>query len=94
MIRRVKSEIKPLANDIMQLLLTMMSNTSKSSTLLEDAFLTIGAMTVAVECQFVTYVESFLPMLISALQNHEEHAVMITIFDLLKDVLYSCWYHW
>jgi importin subunit beta-1 len=74
-IRKVKGEIAPLADQIMQLLLVVMNAAAKSSTLLEDAFLTVGALTAAVEGNFVRYMDSFAPFLYTALQNHEEHAV-------------------
>lgn len=59
----------------MQLLLTIMGSASKSSTLLEDAFLTVGALTTAVDSEFRRYLDAFAPFLYAALQNHEEHAV-------------------
>jgi len=61
----------------MQLLLVMMTNASKTSTLLEDAFLAIGALSNAVGVHFVRYMDSFLPFIVSALQNHEDHAVIL-----------------
>lgn len=66
----------------MQLLLVLMSSASKTSTLLEDVFLTVGAITNAMDGQFVRYMDAFLPFLISALQNHEEHAVTLFLYYL------------
>lgn len=59
----------------MTLLLAIMANAYKSSTLLEDAFLTIGAIANAMESNFVRYMDSFMPFLITSLKNHEDHAV-------------------
>ena len=61
----------------MHLLLQIMGNASKTSTLLEDAFLTVGAITGAMGSQFTRYMDSFLPFLFAALRNHEEHAVRL-----------------
>lgn len=66
----------------MQLLLAMMNSASKTSTLLEDVFLTVGAITSAIDGQFIRYMDAFVPFLVAALRNHEEHAVHTTIFDL------------
>ena len=74
-IRRISKQIAPLADRIMQLLLTVMASANKASTLLEDAFLAVSALATAMEGDFVRYMESFSPFLFSALQNHEEHAV-------------------
>lgn len=69
------SQISPLADQIMHSLILIMSSASKSSTVMEDAFLTVGAVSTAVEGEFLRYMDSFLPFLIGALQNHEEHSV-------------------
>lgn len=59
----------------MAVLLKVMEAAAKSSTVLEDAFLTVGAVTAAVEADFVRYMERFTPILYQALSNHEEHQV-------------------
>lgn len=43
-IRRLGSEVKPIADRIMTLLLHLVQNAGKSSTIMEDAFLCVGAM--------------------------------------------------
>jgi importin subunit beta-1 len=65
----------PLSDRIMQSLLMIMNSASKASTVMEDAFLTIGALSTALESDFIRYMDSFMPFLYAALQNHEEHAV-------------------
>ncbi len=69
-----------IADRIMENLLTIMAGAARSSTLMEDAFLTIGALTAAVEGHFMRYMDSFVPFLYQALQNHEEHAVRFSHF--------------
>src|SRR5262249_13604104 len=99
-IRRLGNLIVPIADQIMTRILTIMSSASKNSTVMEDAFLVVGALTAgtvtlllrhdsmieilkflvaAVETEFIRYMESFTPFLITALQNHEEHQVLFAI---------------
>jgi importin subunit beta-1 len=67
------------ADTIMAVLLKVMEAAAKSSTVLEDAFLTVGAVTAAVEGDFVRYMERFTPILYQALANHEEHQVSVGV---------------
>ncbi|TPX34252.1 hypothetical protein SmJEL517_g03047 [Synchytrium microbalum] len=85
-IRRLSNDIKPVSDRIMSLLLTIMSSSSKSSTVLEDAFLTVGAMTTAVEGDFVRYMDAFKTYLWAALQNHEEYQMCSIAVGLVGDI--------
>ena len=60
----------------MTTVLSIITNASKSSTVLEDAFLAVGAITTALEGGFVRYMSSFMQYLLLALSNHEEYQVI------------------
>jgi importin subunit beta-1 len=59
----------------MQMLLMVIGQAAKNSTVMEDAFLAIGALTAATESDFSRYMQTFAPFLLTALQNYEEHQV-------------------
>lgn len=69
------TDIKGNADNVMQVLLSVITNAAKNSTVMEDAFLAIGALTTASESDFIRYMEAFLPILLGAMQNFEEHQV-------------------
>ncbi|KAJ3081638.1 karyopherin beta [Quaeritorhiza haematococci] len=85
-IRRLSSQIAPLADRIMQTLLMIMNSASKSSTVMEDAFLTVSAITQAVEADFARYMDSFTPFLFQALSNVEEHSMCSIAVGLVGDI--------
>ncbi|KXS20860.1 importin subunit beta-1 [Gonapodya prolifera JEL478] len=85
-IRRLRSHVAPNADRIMRSLLTLMSAAAKSSTVLEDAFLTVGAFTAAVEGEFVRYIDPFFPFLEAALRNHEEHQMCSIAVGIVGDI--------
>ncbi|KAG0300028.1 karyopherin beta [Dissophora globulifera] len=85
-IRRVGKEIVPLADRIMTVMLQLLSAASRHSTILEDAFLAIGALTTALESEFARYLETFAPFLFSALQNHEEYQLCSIAVGLIGDI--------
>ena len=70
----------------MALLLTIMDRASRNSTVLEDAFLTVGAVTASVEGDFVRYMDAFKSYLWAALQNHEEYQMCSIAVGLVGDV--------
>ncbi|KAG0330648.1 karyopherin beta, partial [Podila humilis] len=88
-IRRVGGEIAPLADRIMTVLLQLLTAASKQSTILEDVFLAIGALTTALESEFARYLESFAPFLFNALQNHEEYQLCSIAVGLIGDICRS-----
>jgi importin subunit beta-1 len=65
-----------------------MTNGSKSasSTVMEDAFLKIGALCMACEEDFLRYMDSFVPFLYAALGTHEEHAMCAIAVGIVGDV--------
>lgn len=85
-IRRLGREIKPLADRIMTILLSLISTSGKHSTVLEDAFLAIGSLTSALEVDFQPYLEAFMPFLYQALKSHEEYQLCSISVGLIGDI--------
>ncbi|GAA6025213.1 hypothetical protein JCM10207_001492 [Rhodosporidiobolus poonsookiae] len=85
-VRRLGSEMQPLADRIMTLLLQLIQSASKQSPVLEDAFLAIGAITSALEGGFQTYLPAFLPFLASAMGSHEEYQLCSIAVGLIGDI--------
>nr|CAG8440056.1 8626_t:CDS:10 [Entrophospora candida]CAG8479724.1 8957_t:CDS:10 [Entrophospora candida] len=85
-LRKLKTEIRTFADRIMSTLLSLFSTTSKQSTTIEDGFLAVGAVTLAVENEFVRYMEVFTPYLCAALQNHEDVQVCSIAVGLIGDI--------
>ena len=67
-------------------LLHLLNSTSKQSTITEDAFLAIGAMTSALESDFSRYAEPFVPILCTALQNPAEYQLCSIAVGLIGDL--------
>ncbi|KAG0031278.1 karyopherin beta [Podila clonocystis] len=88
-IRRVGGEIAPMADRIMTVLLQLLSAAPKHSTIQEDVFLAIGALTTALETEFARYLETFAPFLFNALQNHEEYQLCSIAVGLIGDICRS-----
>lgn len=89
--RRMGNHIRPLCDRIVQCLITIMSSANKtsSSTVMEDTFLTIGAVCMACEGDFLRYMDSFVPFLHIALSNHEEHAMCSIAVGIVGDICRS-----
>ncbi|KAJ3009254.1 karyopherin beta [Thoreauomyces humboldtii] len=85
-IRRLHSQVVPIADRSMAAVLTVMSGASKTSTVLEDAFLTIGGLTTALEGDFARYMGAFAPELFTALQNVEEYQMCSIAVGLVGDI--------
>ncbi|CAG8433275.1 4156_t:CDS:10 [Diversispora eburnea] len=85
-IRKLRSEVVPFADRIMTTLLSLFSTATKHSTTLEDGFLAVGAITTAVEGDFVRYLEAFAPFLYAALSNHEEYQLCSIAVGLIGDI--------
>ncbi|KAG0057156.1 karyopherin beta [Gryganskiella cystojenkinii] len=88
-IRRVHKDIAVLADRIMTVLLQLLGAATKHSTILEDAFLAVGALTTALEADFGRYLGSFAPYLFSALANHEEYQLCSIAVGLIGDICRS-----
>ncbi|KAJ7058264.1 armadillo-type protein [Mycena amicta] len=85
-IRKLGAGIQPLADRIMTLLLQLIQSASKTSTVLEDAFLTVGALASALETNFSPYIQAFLPHLYPALKAHEDTQLCTVAVGIIGDI--------
>ncbi|CAG8501128.1 9352_t:CDS:10 [Paraglomus occultum] len=85
-IRKLRSEITPFADRIMTNLLAMFSHSNKTATTMEDGFLAVGALTTALEGDFIRYLQAFAQFLYLGLQNHEEHQLCAISVGLIGDI--------
>ncbi|KAJ1561406.1 karyopherin beta, partial [Nowakowskiella sp. JEL0078] len=74
------------ANHTMTVLLKLIHTALKNSTVLEDVFLAVSALTHALEGSFIVYYSQFEDYLIRALSNHEEHQLCAIAVGLVGDV--------
>lgn len=85
-IRRCGSDIRPVSDRIMTILLELEQSQPKQSVVHEDIFLAIGALCAAVDAHFGLYLDSFAPFLYSALSNPQEHVMCGIAIGLIGDV--------
>ncbi|KAF7297087.1 Importin N-terminal domain-containing protein [Mycena indigotica] len=85
-IRKLGAGIQPLADRIMTLLLQLIQAAGRTSTVLEDAFLTIGALASALEINFSPYIQAFLPHLYPALKAHEDTQLCTVAVGIIGDI--------
>ncbi|KAI9144908.1 putative karyopherin beta-1 subunit [Paraphysoderma sedebokerense] len=85
-VRRLGGDVKNVSDRIMVTLLSIFSAAGKQSTVLEDAFLAVGAVCTAIDKHFARYLDSFSPFLCNALQNHEEHQLCSIAVGLVSDI--------
>ena len=70
----------------MTLILQLINAASKTSTLLEDAFLVVGALSAALEQGFAPYIPAFLPHLYPALKAHEDTQLCTVAVGIIGDI--------
>ncbi|KAI0351594.1 ARM repeat-containing protein [Trametes cingulata] len=85
-IRKLNDGIQPLADRIMTLILQLINAAGKTSTLLEDAFLVVGALSAALEQRFAPYINAFLPHLYPALKAHEDTQLCTVAVGIIGDI--------
>ncbi|KAH8918742.1 ARM repeat-containing protein [Atractiella rhizophila] len=86
-IRRLGKEIRSLQPErIITALLSLLQISGRSSPIQEDAFLAVGALTAALEQDFHTYLQAFLPFLFAALRNHEDYQLCSIAVGLVGDI--------
>ncbi|KAF9468235.1 armadillo-type protein [Collybia nuda] len=85
-IRKLNDGIQPLADRIMTLLLQLIQAASKTSTVLEDAFLVVGSLASALETNFSPYIQAFLPFLYPALKAHEDTQLCTVAVGIIGDI--------
>lgn len=88
-VRRLQAGIAPIGDRLMTSLLTLIQNSAKQPTVLEDAFVAVGTVIVALEGEFEKYMEAFLPFLVEGLRNHEEHQLCTISVGIVGDVCRS-----
>ncbi|KAI9332514.1 armadillo-type protein [Obelidium mucronatum] len=88
-IRRMSGMISPIADSIMMCVLNILASSHRSSTVLEDAFIVISALSSAVEGDFVRYMNDFNPHLLRALQNPQDHQLSAIAVGLIGDICRS-----
>ncbi|GAA95894.1 uncharacterized protein L969DRAFT_95388 [Mixia osmundae IAM 14324] len=86
LVRRIGTDLKPMADRIMSLMLNLIRVSGKSSSILEDAFLCVGAMTSVLERDFQLYLPAFLPFLQTALNAHQEYQLCGVGVGLIGDI--------
>ncbi|KAJ7232686.1 karyopherin Kap95 [Mycena rebaudengoi] len=72
---------------IMTLVLQLIQAAGKTSPILEDAFLVVGALATALETSFSPYIQTFLPFLYPVLQAHEDPQLCTVAFGIIPDIL-------
>lgn len=85
-IRRLGAEVKPMADRAMTLILRLIQGAGPKSPILDDAFLAVGAMTYALETDFLAYLPAFLPFLNAALKSHEEYPLCTIGVGIVGDI--------
>ncbi|KAF8901570.1 armadillo-type protein [Mucidula mucida] len=85
-VRKLGNGIQPLADRIMTLVLQLIQAAGKTSTVLEDAFLVVGALASALESAFAPYISAFLPFLYPALKAHEDTQLCTVAVGIIGDI--------
>ncbi|CAH7685795.1 armadillo-type protein [Phakopsora pachyrhizi] len=85
-IRRLGKDVKPMADRTMTLVLHLIQGAGQKSPILDDAFLAVGAMTFALETDFLPYLPAFLPFLDAALKSHEEYPLCSIGVGIVGDI--------
>ncbi|KAH8112977.1 ARM repeat-containing protein [Phellopilus nigrolimitatus] len=84
-VRKLGDGIEPLEDQIMTVFLSLIQS-SKTSTVLEDAFLVVGTMAAALEVKFSPYIQAFLPFLYPALKAHEDTQLCTVAIGVIGDI--------
>lgn len=88
-ILRLEKEIAPQANQIMTVLLQILSTAGAKSSVPDAVFATVSGLANALEEHFATYMEAFSPFLYNALGNQEEPALCSMAIGLVSDITRS-----
>lgn len=85
-VQRLDTEIKPQADKIMELILQLLGSLNNTSSVADSAFAVVGAMATATEGDFIKYMQAFSPILLSALNNHNEPSLCAMSVGLVSDI--------
>lgn len=88
-IARLDKEIKPQADQIMQVLLQILTTLPPNSSVPDAIFGTVGSLANALEEDFTKYMEAFVPFLYNALGNQEEQQLCAMAIGLTSDIARS-----
>lgn len=85
-VQRLEIDIKPQADRIMQILLTLLSSLPPKSSVPDAVFAAIGSIATALEEDFLKYMDAFSKFLYNALGNQEEPALCSMAIGLVSDI--------
>ncbi|KAF1954761.1 ARM repeat-containing protein [Byssothecium circinans] len=88
-VQRLEGDIKPQADRIMQILLTLLDSLPAKSSVPDAAFAAISAMANALDEDFLKYMEAFSKFLYNALGNQDEPALCSMAIGLVSDITRS-----
>jgi importin subunit beta-1 len=88
-VQRLESEIRPQADQIMQILLQLLSTVGAKSSVPDTVFAAIGSIAAALEGDFIKYMDAFTPFLYNALGNQEEPGLCSMAIGLVSDITRS-----
>jgi importin subunit beta-1 len=88
-VQRLETDVKPQADRIMQILLSLLSSLPPKSSVPDTVFAAIGSIATALEEDFQKYMEAFSPFLYNALNNQEEPALCSMAVGLVADITRS-----
>ncbi|RKP02570.1 hypothetical protein CXG81DRAFT_29479 [Caulochytrium protostelioides] len=84
--RRLGPQVIPLADRIMQDMMTVFQTAGRSSTVLEDAYLVVSAVITATDAYFLRYMEAFKPHLLAVLHNVEDDQICSIAVGIVGDL--------
>jgi importin subunit beta-1 len=85
-VQRLEGDIKPEADRIMQILLTLLASLPPKSSVPDAVFAAIGSIATALEEDFIKYMDAFSKFLYNALSNQEEPGLCSMAIGLVSDV--------
>jgi len=84
--QRLEKEIEPQADQIMQLLLSLLSSLGPKSSVPDTVFAAIGSLASALDQDFEKYMQSFSQFLLNALNNQDEPQLCSMAIGLVSDI--------
>jgi importin subunit beta-1 len=86
-VQRLEVEVKPRADRIMRISLTLLTSVGGKSAVPDTVFAAIGALANALEGDFIPYMEAFAPFLYKGLENQEEASLCSMSIGLVSDIV-------
>ncbi|KAF2735637.1 ARM repeat-containing protein [Polyplosphaeria fusca] len=88
-VQRLEGDIRPQADQIMQILLQLLSAVGGKSSVPDTVFAAVGSIATALDEDFIKYMEAFTPFLYNALGNQEEPGLCSMAIGLVSDITRS-----